>query len=125
MRADSIVEAINGGSLSQYVANEYGLDWVLAPSLSRFSRDIDPLVIREAFKLTRPADDQESLGTAILPNGDSLVLRVSEVTNRPSIELTDAEIASVRENLALQLGSMDFQEFENALAEKASIQRVN
>jgi len=125
MRADSIVEAINGGSLSQYVANEYGLDWVLAPSLSRFSRDIDPLVIREAFKLPRPADDQESLGTAILPNGDSLVLRVSEVTNRPSIELTDAEIANVRENLALQLGSMDFQEFENALAEKASIQRVN
>jgi peptidyl-prolyl cis-trans isomerase D len=43
-RADSIVEAINRGSLSQYVANEYGLDWVVAPSLSRFSRDVNPLV---------------------------------------------------------------------------------
>ena len=124
-RADSIVEAINRGSLSQYVANEYGLEWVVAPSLSRFSRDIDPLVMREAFKLPRPADDRESLGTSILPNGDSLVLRVSEVTNGPSIELIETEVASVRENLASQLGSMDFQEFEDALTAEALIERVN
>ena len=50
-RAASIVDAINSGSLSQYVANEYGLEWDFAPSLSRFSRDIEPFVIREAFKL--------------------------------------------------------------------------
>ena len=124
-RADSIVEAIKGGSLSQYVADEYGLDWVMAPSLSRFTRDIDPLVMREAFKLPRPADDQESLGTATMPNGDSLVLRVSEVTNRPPTELIDAEVASIRENLGSQLGLMDFQEFEDALTAEASIQRVN
>lgn len=125
MRADSIVEAINGGSLSQYVANEYGLDWIVAPSLSRFSRDIDPLVMREAFKLPRPADHKESLGVAILPNGDSLVLRVSEVTNRPSTALVAAEVASFRESLASQLGSMDFQEFEDALTAEALIERVN
>ena len=61
----------------------------------------------------------------MLPNGDSLVLRVSEVTNRPSSELIEAEVASVRENLSLQLGSMDFQEFEDALTAEASIERVN
>jgi peptidyl-prolyl cis-trans isomerase D len=125
VRADSIVEAIKGGSLSQYVANEYGLDWNVEPSLSRFSRDIDPLVLREAFKLPRPADDKESLGIAVLPNGDSLVLRVSEVTNRPSTELVEAEVASIREGLASQLGLMDFQEFEDALMAKALIERVN
>jgi peptidyl-prolyl cis-trans isomerase D len=125
VRAHSIVEAINSGSLSQYVANEYGLDWILAPSLSRFSRDIDPLVMREAFKLPRPADDKESLGIATLPNGDSLVLRVSEVTNRPSTELVEAEVAGFRESLASQLGSMDFQEFEDALTAEALIERVN
>lgn len=125
MRADSIVEAINGGSLSQYVANEYGLDWIVAPSLSRFSPDIDPLVMREAFKLPRPADHKESLGVAILPNGDSLVLRVSEVTNRPSTALVAAEVASFRESLASQLGSTDFQEFEDALTAEALIERVN
>ena len=125
VRAAAIVEAINGGSLSQYVANEYGLEWNLAPSLSRFSRDVDPLVMREAFKLPRPADDKESLGIAILPNGDSLVLRVSEVINRPSTELAEAEIASFRESLASQLGSMDFQEFQDALTAEALIERVN
>jgi peptidyl-prolyl cis-trans isomerase D len=124
-RADSIVEAINLGSLSQYVANEYGLDWAVAPSLSRISQDIDPLVMREAFKLPRPADDKESLGTAILPNGDSLVLRVSEVTNGPRAEMIEAEVASVRRNLGSQRGSMDFQEFEDALTAEASIERFN
>ena len=97
----------------------------MEPSLSRFSRDIDPLVLREAFKLPRPADDKESLGIAVLPNGDSLVLRVSEVTNRPSTELVEAEVASIREGLASQLGLMDFQEFEDALMAKALIERVN
>ncbi len=124
-RADSIIEAINGGSLSQHVANEYGLEWVMAPSLSRFSRDIDPLAIREAFKLPRPAADKESLGSAVLSNGDHLVLRVSAVTNRASTELSDAEVASTRENLTSQFGMMDFQEFEDALTAEASIQRVN
>ena len=124
-RAASIVDAISSGSLSQYVANEYGLEWDFAPSLSRFSRDIEPFVIREAFKLPRPAHDKESLGTAILPNGDSLVLRVSEVTNQSSTELAEAEVATFRESLALQLGSMDFQEFEDALTAEALIERVN
>ena len=124
-RAASIVDAINSGSLSQYVANEYGLEWDFAPSLSRFSRDIEPFVIREAFKLPRPAHDKESLGIAILPNGDSLVLRVSEVTNQTSTELAEAEVATFRESLALQLGSMDFQEFEDALTAEALIERVN
>ncbi len=124
-RAASIVEAINSGSLSQYVANEYGLEWDLAPSLSRFSREVDPLVVREAFKLPRPADDKESLGVAILPNGDSLVLRVSQVTNQSSTELAEDEVATFRESLALQLGSMDFQEFEDALTAEALIERVN
>jgi len=125
MRAISIVEAIKGGSLSQYVANEYGLDWILAPSLSRFSRDVDPLVISEAFKLPRPADDKESLAVGILPNGDNLVLRVSKVKNRASTELIEAEVNNVRERLASQLGSMDFQEFEDALTAEALIERVN
>ena len=61
----------------------------------------------------------------VLPNGDSLVLRVSEVTNRPSTELVEAEVASIREGLASQLGLMDFQEFEDALMAKALIERVN
>jgi hypothetical protein len=39
--------------------------------------------------------------------------------------LIEAEVASVRENLSLQLGSMDFQEFEDALTAEASIERVN
>jgi hypothetical protein len=81
--------------------------------------------MREAFKLPRPADDKESLGTAILPNGDSLVLMVSQVTNGSSTELIEAEVASIRENLASQLGSMDFQEFEDALTAEAVIKRVN
>jgi hypothetical protein len=37
----------------------------------------------------------------------------------------EADVASVRENLASQLGTMDFQEFEDALTAEALIKRVN
>jgi hypothetical protein len=39
--------------------------------------------------------------------------------------LVEAEVASIREGLASQLGLMDFQEFEDALMAKALIERVN
>ena len=124
-RALEIVEKIRGGSLSQYVANEYGLVWARKLSVSRSSKDIEPFILKEVFKLPKPGHSQESLGSFTVSGGDSYVLRLSRAENRSSLELTESEILAVRQNLALQFGRADFQELETSLIDEASVQRFN
>ncbi len=120
-RAEDIVAAIEGGSLAQFVADEYGLNWSLAPGATRFTREINPQVLSAAFKLARPAENKESLGASTMQNGDGLVVRVSSVENKPVPELLEAEIAGLRQSMASQMGLADFNEFERSLNETASI----
>lgn len=120
-RARDIVEAVRGGSLAQYVADEYGLSWSLVPGATRFTREVNPQVLSEAFKLPRPAESKESLGAATMQNGDGLVVRVSKVENKPMADLLEAEVAGLRQNMATQMGLADFQEFERSLNETADI----
>ena len=121
-RANRVVEAIEGGSLSQYVADEYGLAWRTVAGAERFMSEVNPLILAEAFKLPRPAEDKESLRATVLPNGDALVLRVSRVENKPVSELP--EIPGLRRNMAGQVGLADFQEFESSLNRSADIGKL-
>ncbi len=120
-RAQEIVDAIRGGSLAQFVADEYDLSWNIVSAATRFDREIDPQILREAFKLPRPAEAKESLGVATMPSGNGLVLRVSKVENKPVPDILEAEIAGLRQNMASQMGLADYQEFERALTESADI----
>lgn len=124
-RAQEIVEAIEGGSLSLFVANQYGLEWQTFNDVSRFLPSVPETVRREAFQLPRPAENRESIGAALETNGDALVLRVSQVTNRETSDIVESELNAIRNNLAGQFGAVDFQEFENGLTEAASVTRVN
>jgi peptidyl-prolyl cis-trans isomerase D len=124
-RAEAIVSEVEQGSLAAYVADQYKLEWQIAPGASRFTQEIEPTILAEAFKLNRPQEDRESLGVATMGNGDSVVLRVSEVTNRPVDQILEIELAAVKSNLSGQLGASDFQDLEVSRTLSASINRSN
>ncbi len=124
-QAAEIADAIKGGSLSMFVASQYDLQWQTFNDVSRFQPAVPEAVRREAFVLPRPAENRETIGTALMPNGDAMVLRVSKVTNRETADILQAEMEALKSNLASQLGGVDFQEFENGLTESADIQRIN
>ncbi|MBT4161238.1 MAG: hypothetical protein HOC70_08705 [Gammaproteobacteria bacterium] len=124
-RAKEIVAAIDSGSLAQFVADEYSLEWQVALKATRFDQEVDPFILGEAFKLLRPVENKESLGVATLLNGDSVVLRVSSVVNRPAGEIEESELAGVQAGLARQMGLSDFQEFQQSLKQEATLERVN
>ena len=123
--ANEIVDAINSGSLAVYVADQYGLTWEKGSAASRTMRGGDPMILSEAFKLPRPAPEKETVGYSILPNGDSTVLLVAKVSNRQPDELTDIELSSLSRALSVQLGSVDFREFEDSLMASATLEREN
>ena len=124
-RAEEIAEKIRGGSLAQFVADQHGVEWITAPAVDRFNTEIDAFVRTKAFKLPRPAETKESLDTAVLPNGDALVLRVSTVIDAPEDQMQEAEIESIQLGLARQFGAIDFNEFQNSVRGAADLERVN
>lgn len=119
-----IVNEIESGSLAVYVADQHGLEWRAVPGANRTQPDVDPVILREAFSLPRPVEGKESLGQTILANGDSVVLRVSRVTNDAG-DLSEQELAALARALSSQLGTVDFQEFENSLSANADLERIN
>ena len=60
-----------------------------------------------------------------MPNGDAVVLRVSDVQNKDASEMTEPELASLKQGISNQLGVIDFQEFEGSLTKEADIERLN
>ncbi len=61
-QAHKILQAVEGGSLAQYVADEYGYEWEVHKNTERNNPDVDFLALREGFKLPRPMKDEESMG---------------------------------------------------------------
>ena len=78
-KATDIIEEIERGSLAQYVADKYGYSWTRLGLISPSQQGVDPQVLSAAFKIPRPVDKAESLGTAILSDGSSAVIRISSV----------------------------------------------
>ena len=124
-KAQQVVDAIESGSLAQFVADELGYVWELAPASSRFEEDVDPFVLSEAFNLARPEENKESVGRSRFPNGDALVLRVSSVSTSEEREVQQAELAGINESLARQSGINDFDEFQKSLRLESNLERVN
>jgi peptidyl-prolyl cis-trans isomerase D len=125
LRADEIVQAISSGSLAQYVADEYELAWEAVAAATRFQPEVDRVVLQEAFSLPRPAASKESLGAATMPNGDAIVLRISGVQNKDVSEMSEVELSTLRQGIANQIGTIDFQEFEDSLTREADLERIN
>ena len=77
--ATDIVDQIEGGSLAQYAADQAGYSWSVLGYITPSQEGVNPNILSAAFKIPRPTDKSESLGTAILSDGSSAVIRVSSV----------------------------------------------
>lgn len=124
-KARAIVALIRAGSLAQYAADQHGVSWTAVAGASRFEPEVEPFVLGEAFKLPRPAENKESLGTATLSNGDAVVMRVSAVINKSADDLQEAEIEGVQRSLSRQFGMIDFDEFQSGRRHEAFVDRSN
>ena len=77
--ASDIINEIEQGSLAQYVADQYGYSWTVLGRITPSQQGVNTNVLSAAFKIPRPIDKAESLGTAILADGSSAVIRISSV----------------------------------------------
>ncbi|MBU0501327.1 MAG: SurA N-terminal domain-containing protein [Gammaproteobacteria bacterium] len=88
--------------------------------LDRFAQEAPPPVIREAFRLPRPAQDKPSLGSARLENGDFAVILVGAVQDGVADPKTGTD--KIGAELAAGLGERYFENYVGALKERAKIE---
>lgn len=120
-QAQEMVAMLEDGSITRFVADQFGLSWTVVPEASRSEREIDPQINQEAFTLPRPAEGNKAIGWVELSNGDTAVVSVTNVVNKAPSEVDLANIDSLSRVLAVREGSSDFQAFQEYLEAEGDI----
>ena len=120
-QAEQMVTMLEEGSITRFVADQFGLSWTVVAEAARGEREIDAEINRYAFTLPRPADGNKSVGFVELSNGDTSVVSVTNVINKPPAEVDLANIDSLSRILASREGSSDFDAFRDYLREQGSV----
>lgn len=119
--ARQIVDMLNKGDIAHYVADKYGLSWKVVANASRNQSGMPRSINEEAFSLAPPPQNSKSVGYAVLPNGDSAVVSVTNVVNGGGDNVSPSDLASLQRILSAAQGRYEFREFRNELAKQGNI----
>ncbi len=122
-QAKEMVKMLEDGSITRFVADQFGLSWVVVPAAGRSEREIDLEINRKAFSLPRPADGNKSVGYVELSNGDAAVISVTNVVNKAPAEVDLANIDSLARVLAAREGSSDYLSLQSYLETEARVSK--
>jgi peptidyl-prolyl cis-trans isomerase D len=123
-RASELVDMLEEGSVTRYVADQYDLEWQVTAAASRNQAGLDREINQEAFQLPRPAEGSKSVGYAVLADGDTAVISVTNVVNKSQSELPVGELATLSRVLGAQKGSHQLNEFRQQLEDNADVERL-
>ncbi len=120
-----MVSMLEGGSITRYVADQYGLKWEVTGEARRNHPGMDVDINRGAFSLPKPQPGKKSVGYALLADGDAAAISVTNVSNKSDDETGDVEQASLARILGDRQGTLDYQDFQDSQNQSADISRVN
>lgn len=123
-QARDIVDMLESGSITRFVADKYKLKWEVVPAVVRNQPGIDRAILSSAFKLPRPPEGGKSVGYTMLADGDAAVFSVTRVVNKAQDNLHVADLDRMRRALANQRGAYEFREFRDELADEGDVTKT-
>ena len=124
-QAEEMVAMLESGSITRYVADQYGLEWQVTGEASRSQIGMDPTINRLAFSLPKPLHGDKSVGYTMLPGGGAAVISVTNVKIKAEGPAGSREVEALGRALALGQGNVDYQEYQASLLKAASVTRTN
>lgn len=103
------------------VAKEQDFTWQRKTGVERNDADVDGAILKAAFSLGRPQPEQYLYGGESLASGDYAIIKVSSVQDGKPGDVTDEEMANLKNNLEQSIASDNWIQFLNDLKEKAKI----
>jgi peptidyl-prolyl cis-trans isomerase D len=123
-QASEMVAMLESGSITRYVADQYGLEWEVVGGAIRSQTSMDVTINQEAFSLPRPAESEKSVGYTMLPDGGAAVLSVTNVQNFEQNPNTPA-FGPLARILGTRQGTLEYTEYQRRLLDQADVSRVN
>lgn len=121
-KKDEAVALLKSGSITAFVADVFGGNWVVLDGISRQQPNLDPEITLEAFKLVRPVEGGKSVGSTTLRNGDAVIISLTKIIDQDASELSEGEKKELARVLATGRGGFAFSEFRFALKANAEIE---
>ena len=122
--AAEAVARVSKGDAAAEVAAAYGLEWRVAPSLSRGTPSLDREIIKAAFDLPRPTAEARSVTSTELGGGRIAVVTVSAVKDGDYAAMTEADRASLSAQLARRIGNDEFTGVFLTVRDTATVDRM-
>ena len=98
-QGEAILAELQAGRDKAAIASEQGLKWQDAEGISRDDTVIDRSILRQAFRLARPADGRVFSGGVALANGDYALITVNDVEQPTAEAIAEEERQSIRAQL--------------------------
>ena len=122
-QAKEIIEMLEAGSLTRYVADQFNLSWNVVAAVKRMSLELEDEIRETAFSLPRPKEGGKSLGYVLLDTGNVAVISVTNVANYPQTQVFADEGASLASALGRKQGTKDYTRLEDWLLANAVVKQ--
>ena len=103
------------------LAKEHGLEWNIERDVERSNSIIDPYILQKAFTIQKAKDQKINYVGFKLPAGNYVILSLSAITTGNTNQENDQLKDQFKKHLVSTLGQMEFQLYERALINQASI----
>ena len=120
--AEKIARRAAEGGQIESLAEEHELKWERVESLARNDRKVNPAIVRQAFRMPRPADGKPRY-EARRVNGDAVVVALFAVQDGDPASADDKQAADERGALAAGSGRADYADVVKLLKDAAEVSR--
>ena len=117
-----ILAALNAGETLESQAADAEVQTLEA--VGRAQRDLPPEVLRQAFKVPHPAEDDVNYASAALGDGDRAIIAISGVEQGGSDSMSEDERKAMKSVLGSRTGQYDYQNLVSELNARAEVERL-
>lgn len=112
---------LQAGESSATLAQSLSVAWQQTTGLGRDSRDVQPILANEAFRLTRPPVDGTTYGSVVLANGDFALIQLTAVSDGDPANVDKASRETLKRRLAGEYGSNAERQLLESLKADANV----
>jgi peptidyl-prolyl cis-trans isomerase D len=121
-KAQEIAAKVKQEADAAQVAESEGYAYKEADKISRSNTDANPAVVDRLFSMPRPAGEAPVVDTVALPNGDYVVLGLTEVVPGSLESLEKPQREAMRAQLAQRMGVFEAASYVNQIVSSADIE---
>lgn len=121
----NILKDIKSGKSLSEIARTYALPIETRQDVGRFASSVNPLILSAAFRLPKPSNSSVSANGMTLPNGNYVVLSVTEVHDGHFGDKNNIEKRVFQQQLQNKNGQVDYQLYVHDLLDRAKVDIVD